>query len=127
MRSLRFHVLDPELAVVRLDDGDDLPGWATQGDLWGVIRAPGELTVVCETSQVPTGARAETGWMALRLQGPFPFDAVGVLAAVAAPLAAAGVSIFALSTFDTDIVLVKRSQLETAVRALQRAGLTLPG
>ncbi|HNX49920.1 MAG TPA: ACT domain-containing protein [Thermoanaerobaculaceae bacterium] len=127
MPSLRFCVLDPELAVVRLEEGDGLPGWATRGDLWGVIRAPGELTVVCETSQVPAGARAETGWMAFRLQGPFPFDSVGVLAAVAAPLAAAGVSIFALSTFDTDIVLVKRTQIETAVLALQGAGLTLFG
>lgn len=125
MTSVRFRVLEPELAVVRLEQGEPLSQWAAGGELWAVVRVPGELTLVCETSRAPAGAQVEAGWVALALQGPFPFAVTGVLAAVATPLAAAGVSIFALSTFDTDVVLVKRAQLATAVLALENAGHTL--
>lgn len=122
---LRFRVLEPELAVVRRDDEDPLARRDPGGELWAVLRTPGELTVVCEASHVPAGAQAESGWMALALQGPFPFGATGVLAAVAVPLATAGIPIFALSTFDTDVVLVKRAQLDRALEALREAGHTL--
>ncbi|MCU0292605.1 MAG: ACT domain-containing protein [Thermoanaerobaculaceae bacterium] len=125
MESLRFRVLDPELAVVRQNEGDPLARLDPGGEVWAVLRTPGELTVVCEASRVPAGAEVERGWVALALQGPFPFGVTGVLAAVAAPLAAAGVPIFALSTFDTDVVLVKRAQLDDALCALGEAGHTL--
>jgi hypothetical protein len=125
MTSLRFRVLDPELAVVRLEEGEPHARWDTGGELWAVVRTPGELTLVCDASRAPVGAQAETGWVALALQGPFPFGVTGILAAVAAPLAAAGVPIFALSTFDTDLMLVKRAQLDHAVAALLEAGHTL--
>jgi hypothetical protein len=125
MTSLRFRVLEPELAVVRLEQGEPLSQWAVGGELWAVVRVPGELTVVCETARVPPGAQVEPGWAALVLQGPFPFGVTGILAAVATPLAAAGVPIFVLSTFDTDAVLVKRAHLATAVRTLEAAGHTL--
>ena len=84
-----------------------------------VTRTLDELSVVCLEDIVPEGVRCEKGWRALKLEGPFEFSEVGVLASVAGPLAEAGVSIFAVSTFDTDYVLVKDEQLESAVGALR--------
>jgi len=73
-------------------------------------------------ARVPSGARAERGWRVIKLHGPFPFEQVGVLASFASPLAEHGVSIFALSTPDTDYILIKHAQLEEGLRALQEAG-----
>lgn len=84
-----------------------------------VTRTADELSVVCTEGFVPEGVRCEKGWRVLKLEGPFEFSEVGVLASVAAPLAEVGVSIFAVSTFETDYVLVKDEQLEPAVGALR--------
>jgi hypothetical protein len=86
-----------------------------------------ELTIVCEEHAceehlAPQGLRVELGWVALRLEGPFPFSMTGVLASFLDPLAEAMIPIFAISTFDTDYVLVKREDLERAKKALAAAG-----
>jgi uncharacterized protein len=77
---------------------------------------------VCPSGSAPRGARVEDGWKALKLEGPIPFEEVGVLSALAGTLAGAGLSLFALSTFDTDYVLVKDGDLEAARTALGAAG-----
>lgn len=120
--SLAFRVLAPELAVVRLPLEGPLPEWACRGEVWAVVGSPGERSAVCPAGAVPPGAPAEAGWVALRLEGPFAFDQVGILAGFLRPLAEAGVAVFALSTFDTDLVLVKRAALERALGALETAG-----
>ena len=70
---------------------------------------------------MPEGAIAERGWVALKLEGPFPFSTTGVLASFLQPLADAEIPIFAISTFDTDYVLIKRQNLEQAIAALGAA------
>jgi len=92
------------------------------GNLFGVTRTSDELSIVCEESLVPDGVRAEQDWAALKLEGPFPFEMTGVLASFLDPLAAAKIPIFAMSTFDTDYVLVKREHLDAALQALAGAG-----
>jgi hypothetical protein len=96
-----------------------VPDWATTNGLFSVTRTPDELSVVCPQASVPEGVERERGWCVLKLEGPFEFSEVGVLASVTAPLAEAGVGIFAVSTFDTDYVLVKEEQLDPAVAALR--------
>ena len=96
-----------------------------EGAVAGALRTDAELSVVCDEGAVPEGVRAERGWRALRLRGPIPFEETGVLAGLLAPLAEAGVSIFALSTYDTDVVLVKDRQLAAAVGALRAAGMAV--
>jgi hypothetical protein len=76
---------------------------------------------------VPAGVRREVGFRCLEVEGPFEFDAVGVLASLAAPLARARVPILAVSTFDTDYLLVKEVHLAAALRALRRAGHVVSG
>lgn len=120
--SLAYRVLGEELAVVRLPLAGELPAWTCRGEVWAVIGSPGERSAVCPAGAVPPGVPAETGWVALRLEGPFAFGLVGILSSFVRPLAEAGVAVFALSTFDTDLVLVKRAALERALGALETAG-----
>ena len=87
-----------------------------------MTRTEDELSVVCPEEYVPEDVSREPGWRALRLEGPLDLSMVGILSSVAAPLAEAGASIFAVSTFDTDYVLVKGSQLDLAVDTLRENG-----
>ena len=122
MSPLRYTVFPGSFAVLRLEPDADVPVNLLTPPFHSVTRTPRELSVVCPEGVLPAGSRAETGWALLALAGPFPFEMVGVLALVLEPLAAAGVSIFALSTFDTDYVLVKRERLADAIDALAAAG-----
>ncbi len=110
------------LTIARLTPQEAIPDWATRGALWSVVRSEDELSIVCGDEQVPETARSERGWRALQLAGPIPFGLTGILASVLSPLAAAGIGIFAFSTFDTDYVLVKSAGLNGALEALRRAG-----
>jgi len=123
--SLRISLLPGRYSVCRLAPDAAVPAIAPEGAFFSVTRTADELSIVCAEAFTPDGARCEWGWRILRLEGPFAFDQVGVLLAVLAPLAAAGVSIFALSTFDTDIILVKESALTRARVALEGAGHVL--
>ncbi len=108
--------------MVRLASDAPLPRWATQGGFFSATRTNDELSVVCTADQVPNGVATETGWRALKVKGPFALSEIGVLAALAAPLAEAKVSLFAISTFDTDYLLVSEKQLHGAIAALERSG-----
>jgi hypothetical protein len=120
--NLKYRTLVERLAVCRLASGASVPDWALQGVFFCVVRAVDELSVVCPEDLVPYGLSAERGWMALKLEGPFPFSMSGVLASFLQPLAEAQIPIFAISTFDTDYVLINRESLQRAVAALRAAG-----
>lgn len=115
-------------AICRLSAKAAVPGWAETG-FSSVTRTADELSIVCEERRLPadlTGIeQLERGWVLLKLHGPLPLDAVGVLASVAGPLADAAISLFAVSTFDTDYVLVERGHAKEAIAALTLAGHTL--
>jgi hypothetical protein len=111
-----------DVAVCRLDAAAELPRWGRDSRFYSLTRTEGELSVVCESRFVPVGVRAESGWSMLELEGPIPFEQPGVLLSILEPLARAGIAIFAVSTYDTDCVLVKAKRLEEALAALARAG-----
>lgn len=123
---LALAALPDRYAVIRLDAGSTIPHWAMQPPgFFSVTRTADELSIVCGEHHVPANIDAERGWRGFKLEGPFPFDAVGVLKSVLDPLAEARVGILAISTFDTDYVLVKAGQFEQAVTALTRYGHTV--
>ena len=97
------------------------------GDVFSVTRTVEELSVVCRQEMVPSGTQAEVGWRCLRVAGAMPFTLVGVLASLTRPVAAAGVGVFVVSTFDTDYLFVKEAEFATAVAALRRAGHLVEG
>jgi hypothetical protein len=115
-------VLGERLSICRLGAEEEDPAWATRGPFFSVTRTRDELSVVCPEEVVPESISRERGWRALRLEGTFDLSMVGILASVASPLAEAGASIFAVSTFDTDYVLVREEQLDLAVDTLRASG-----
>jgi len=119
---LKYRVLLERLAVCRLGSDARVPGWALEGGFFCVVRTRDELSIVCAEDRAPDGPAVERGWVALKLEGPFPFSMTGVLAAFVQPLAEAQIPIFAISTFDTDYVLIKLKDLERAMGALAAAG-----
>ena len=119
---LRLSVLDERVGVCRLEPDSEIPEWAASTSFFSATRTADELSVVCPETSVPPHIESEKGWRVLKLEGPFEFSEVGVLASVATPLAETGVGIFAVSTFDTDYVLVKEEQLNLAVAALRERG-----
>lgn len=119
---LRLEVTPETLAVCRLPADASVPGWASAGEFTTVSRTRDELSITTVQSVVPTDVKCERDYRALRVRGPLPLNLIGILAAIADPLAQAGLSIFAISTFDTDYVLVKVRDLEAAIRTLERAG-----
>lgn len=111
-----------EYAVCRLLPTEAVPAWAGAAGFSSITRTADELSIICAAALVPNHVHAERGWRLLKFQGPFAFTATGILSSVLAPLAAAKVGILALSTFDTDYLLVQESNFEATVRALKGAG-----
>ncbi|MCP2169587.1 ACT domain-containing protein [Goodfellowiella coeruleoviolacea] len=126
MKQLTIDVEPDDYTVARLDRAvpvDALPLDLPKPAFVSVTRtAEGELSLVCPTEFAPAAAVAEPGWRLLSVRGPLEFTLTGIMAALAGALAAAGVALFAVSTFDTDHLLVKQHDLESAVRALRAAG-----
>ena len=122
--AIKLHLtLLPEVfAVCRLSPYADIPHWATDSAFFSVTRTTDELSVVCRQTNVLVDVKAEKDWRCLQVVGPLDFALTGILASLLIPLAEAGVSIFAISTFDTDYLLIKETTLEVAITALRNAG-----
>jgi len=124
--ELRLRALPEPLAICRLPADADVPPWAVTARFFSVTRTEDELSVVCPESVLPKvlppEIRREAGWRALKIQGPLDFSLTGVLASLVSPLAEAGIPIFALSTFDTDYLLLRAEQLEAVIETLRAAG-----
>jgi hypothetical protein len=120
--ELTLIVLDGIFAVCKLTPDASLPAWATAADFFSITRTADELSIVCPQDAVPAGILCERDWRCLRVVGTIPFSVVGVLASLTAPLAKAGISVFAVSTFDTDCLFVKESDLVAALAVLRRQG-----
>ena len=119
---MTFTLFDGLFAVARLGAEDDVPPWAHRGAFSSITRTPHELSIVCDEGAMPDHVQAERGWRCLGLQGPIPFETTGVAAAITRVLAERGISVFVVSTFDTDYVLVKAAVVDEAVEALRETG-----
>lgn len=112
------------LAICKLPPDASVPAWAwSPGNFHSISRTSEELSIVCLDSAVPIGVKdKESDWRILKVDGPLDFSLTGILASIAGPLANAGISIFAISTYDTDYVMVKNEKAEEAIRVLTKAG-----
>jgi len=120
--NLTLSLLSDTFAICRLEPDADIPSWALAGDFYSITRTVEELSLVCLQEVVPEGTRAEKGYRCLKVGGPLDFSLTGILSSLTIPLAQAGISVLAISTFDTDYLLVKEAQVDRAVQKLSQAG-----
>lgn len=123
---MKLSVSAGRYAVCRLEADEPAPAWAEGAGFVSVTRTADELSVVCREERVPAETRAEHGFRLLKVAGPLDFALTGVLASLSGALAGAGVSLFAVSTFDTDYLLVRETDLDRALEALAEAGHEVP-
>ena len=120
--QLRFHLLPGPYAIVRLAPTAPIPDWATKGEFTSITRTPDELSVVCPAASLPKTIDPGHRWICLKLEGPFPFSQTGVLLSFIEPLSRKGIPIFAISTCDTDYVLVQEDCAGFTFDTLRDAG-----
>jgi hypothetical protein len=120
-QQLKFRLLPGPYAIVRLAPDAPHPAWATNGDFTSVTRNADELSIVCPTVNLPSDVNSAHRWICLKLEGPFPFSQTGVLLSFIEPLSTNDVPIFAISTYDTDYVLIQE-EFASAIDLLRQAG-----
>jgi uncharacterized protein len=124
-RSPGLTLFRERLTICRLAPNTTTPLWAAGEVFCSITRTAKEVSVVVEESRVPAGVTSQLGWRVLEIRGPIAFSEIGVLASLTGPLATKEISIFTISTFDTDYLLVPEKQLAAAIAALEQAGHTI--
>lgn len=122
MRKLKLSLLPERLSVCRLAPDASVPQWAFAAPFWSITRTQEELSLVVPDELVPQDWKAERGWWAIKVLGPIDWSLTGVLNAVSVPLAQGDVPILAISTYDTDYVLVRDGDLKKARQILASHG-----
>jgi len=120
--KLKLSLLPEILAICQLPKDARVPHWALAGMFFSVTRTAEELSVVCPQTNVPEEIKKDEGWRCLKVEGPLDFSAAGILASLTMPLAKEGISVFAVSTYNTDYLLVKKKHLGKAVQILAQNG-----
>jgi hypothetical protein len=120
--DLKFRRLPGRFAVSRLPADAPIPGWALTGLFTSITRNQDELSIVCPAENIPADIKTQVGWICFKLEGPFAFTQTGILGSFINPLSENKVPIFAISTFDTDYVLVPEEYSRAAEECLQKAG-----
>ena len=122
LKKLTLKILPNRLAVCRLNADAPLPDWIDESDFSSVTRTQAELTIVCDQVLVAAGTTSETGWRCIKVEGPLDFSEIGIVLSLTQPLAESAVSVFLISTFDTDYLMVKEKDLAEAIDVLTNAG-----
>lgn len=123
-RPLELDLLPKELSIVKLSPDAPIPSWVLSGSWYSITRTQEECSIVCESNLIPDeGVRPVGPWGAFKVRGPLDFGMTGILWRIADPLSSAGISIFAMSTYDTDYVLVRKNFITRAASSLEQAGI----
>jgi len=123
--NLNLSILPEMYAVCRMPSKTDIPTWGTVSSFYSVTRTSDELSIICENEAVPARVKAKRNWRIIKVKGPLDFSLTGILASLVVPLANAHISIFAISTFDTDYLLVQDKNLSKALMVLRESGFTV--
>ena len=125
MRKLALTVLDKEYTIHRLDPDADIPATVLGSQFYSISRTDEELSIVCEPDIEIDSAKSSADWSCIKVIGPLDFSLTGILAGISATLADAKISLFAISTFDTDYFLVKSRELPNVLYTLKNAGYVI--
>ena len=120
MKPLKLRFLDLDLSICKLSPDSPIPRWAASSAFLSLVKTEDELSIVCESALIPVSPslNTEPGWIAIMVNGPLDFSEVGILSEISGALAREGISIFAISSFDTDYLLIKRENRDSAKKAL---------
>ena len=118
--KLTLSILPETLVICQMDKDARIPDWLLASTFYSITKTAEELSVVCPQTNVPEGIKRDEGWRCLKVEGPLDFSAAGILASLTMPLAKEGISVFAMSTYNTDYLLVKERHLEKAVQILSQ-------
>lgn len=120
--KLTLSILPNRFAICKLPPDADIPAWSKNTEFYSITRSRNQLSVVCFDEDVPSEVKAERDWRALRIAGPLAFSLIGILTSLITPLAKANISVFVISTYDTDYILVKNIFLPKAISILNLEG-----
>lgn len=121
-QNIKFRRLSGEYGILRRAPDAPVPEWALKGNFFSVTRTDEELSIVCPVENFPRDVVFDPRWTCLKLEGPFPFSQTGILLSFIEPLSNNGVPIFAISTYDTDYILIPQEHINRAVDLLREAG-----
>lgn len=128
MKNITLEILPLKFSIVRLSTNDQPPSWVFDSKIfYSMSRTKDELSIVVESNCVPHkhNFKIEPGWSCLKVAGVLDFSLTGILSSIAKPLADNKISIFAISTFDTDYILVREHQLDSAIQSLLKSGFLI--
>ncbi len=122
---LNLSILPDMYAVCQMPSKTPIPVWATASSFYSVTQTSDETSIVCESKEVPAGVKAKLNWRMIKVEGHLDFSLTGILASLTVPLANAQISVFVVSTFDTDYLLVQNESFSKAVKVLRESGFTV--
>ncbi|NUZ12022.1 ACT domain-containing protein [Pseudoalteromonas sp. McH1-7] len=125
MSKQTLQLLKQEFTIHSLDCDEAVPQAVLNSEIFFIAKTSDELSIVCESAIKVDSLAAETHWRALEVIGPLGFSLTGIMANISGVLAKSNISIFTLSTYDTDYILVKQSQIQHAIQALKKDGYLL--
>lgn len=111
-------LLKDRFAVCRLNNNELIPQWAKENNFFSITKTQDELSIVCSQDNIPDEVKCEKDWSTLKVEGPLDFSLIGILSSISTILAENKISIFAISTYDTDYILIKDSEINKAIDAL---------
>lgn len=117
-KILTMKLLKEKYGVCRLAKNELIPEWAQDSDFFSITKTSDELSIVCLEDSIPNEIKCEKDWRILKIEGPLDFSLIGILASISTILAQKGISIFAISTYDTDYILVKNKDIDNAIESL---------
>ena len=117
-KILTMKLLKEKYGVCRLDKSELIPEWAMESDFFSITKTLDELSIVCSKDSIPNSVKCENDWRILKIEGPLDFSLIGILASISVILAQNAISIFAISTYDTDYILVKNKDINNAISSL---------
>ncbi|MDP4178855.1 MAG: ACT domain-containing protein [Bacillota bacterium] len=121
-KILTMKLLKEKYGVCRLDKTELIPQWAETGDFFSITRTSDELSIVCSEDNIPSGIKCEKDWRVLKIEGTLDFSLIGIIASISTILAQKEISIFAVSTYDTDYILLENKDIDNAINSLSNEG-----
>lgn len=119
-KKLKLSILPEKLGICHFAKNSFIPDWAKDISFCSITRTKDELSIVCSQDKIPGGVLAEKDWRAFKLESTLDLFSVGIIASLSAPLAKAGISIFNVSTYETNYILVEEKNLAKAKKSLSK-------